>query len=64
MSEQNGKKLPNYTDLKKALRLACEMVADCPGAQDDWPGCGGTARKCSNDAAICWERYFLEEAGK
>lgn len=53
--------------LERALRLACEMVAsctDCPGAQDDWPGCGGTARKCSNDEPACWKRYFLEEGGQ
>ena len=50
-----------------ALRLACEMVAsctDCPGAQDDWPGCGGTAEKCSDDEPDCWKRYFLEEGGQ
>ncbi len=60
----------NYPDyckmLEKALRLACEMVADCadcPGAQNNWPGCGGIDGECNSDEAGCWEKYFLEEAG-
>ena len=61
-----NEKYPSYMQLQKALRLACEMVADCtdcPGAHD-WPGCGGIDGECNSDEAGCWEQYFLEEASK
>jgi len=36
-------------------------VSPCPGAQNYWPGCGGTTGECSSDQVGCWKKYFLEE---
>ena len=48
-------------DLLRLKNLMVASCTDCPGAQDDWPGCGGTAEKCSDDEPDCWKQYFLEE---
>jgi hypothetical protein len=51
--------LDELQQYKKALRLACEIIANreypkpmCP----DEAGCKGSVK--------CWEQYFLKESGK
>ncbi len=56
------------TDLNKALRAldeACEMIVDatdsCPWKLEGYYlGCSNA---CDNDAALCWQRYFLNKRG-
>lgn len=51
--------------LERALRRACEKVADCTGScpldSYDWQPPEG-CEECKDTLAACWQKYFLEEA--